>query len=105
MDTKAIRVDTEAIIKAQVDESARLDRIEMQNIQILKQIALGGAATQPLQPVHTARRIPWDDIKFDEDEDGENVILGSGSFGTVYAATWCGVAVAAKTMSVKGAVP
>ena len=93
VDTNA---DTKAIKEAQ-------DRIEKQ----LKQFTIGGAAAQPHQPasVHTARRIPWDDIKFDKDEDDEKVILGSGSFGTVYAAKWCGEAVAAKTMSVKGAGP
>ena len=44
-------------------------------------------------------RIPWSDLRFDErDEDGNTLVLGQGSFGTVLAATYSHMRVALKQL-------
>lgn len=88
---------TARIERQQRDASARIE-------EQLKALQLAGVASGAAQQ-HVARRIEWSDIKFDHDEDGDLVVLGAGSFGTVYAAKWCDEPVAVKSMIVKGMGP
>ena len=51
-----------------------------------------------------SQRIPWSELKFDKDEDGDRVSLGAGAFGTVYSATYSFQLVAVKQVG-GGALP
>lgn len=114
----SLAVDTKQDTVALREAQARIEQLEREHVRLqreqlaatagiqqqLKGIVLAGsAAGAAAAPQYSARRIEWSEIKFDKDDDDERIMLGSGSFGIVYAAKWRGEPVAVKTMSVKGA--
>ena len=50
-------------------------------------------------------RIPWSDLQFERDEDGDLLTLGRGSFGSVLAATYSFARVAVKQLPVDRKLP
>ena len=54
------------------------------------------AAQQPKAAEPKSKVIPWAELSFERDADGERVELGRGSFGSVYAAEFSFMKVAVK---------
>jgi hypothetical protein len=79
--------------------NAKLDKQQQQLDMLLQQQAAAPPTPIASAPAPSAR-IPWADLRFDEkDEDGQILVLGTGSYGTVLAATFSHMRVAVKQLS------
>ena len=66
------------------------------NVALRDAIAARQRASRPKPVEPQTVVIPWAEIRFEKDEDGERVELGRGAFGSVYAADYSFMKVAVK---------
>ena len=67
--------------------------------------AVAAARAEATAAARASARVAWADIALARDADGERVLLGRGSVGLVYAATYRGEPVAVKIVPTVGARP
>lgn len=66
------------------------------NVALRDAIAARQRAARPKPVEPKAAIIPWGELNFERDADGERVELGRGAFGSVYAADYSFMKVAVK---------